>query len=1287
MPLSDNDPNIAVKSTGQAKTVASVMLIMLAGKAAGFLREILISNALGTGNVAAEAYNYASQFPNTFLDVLFASAFTASFIPVFSGYMRKRGRNEAFELANGFITLSLIITAAVTIILMSCSSAVMGLLIGGNSDKDFVAEVIKVGVPLLRTMLPTIVLSAAAYAVTGILQAMDRFNAPAAMSLASNLIIITYFIFFYDRFGITGLAAAFLIGWGGQLLILLPSLRKTGFRYKPRFNLKEPGLKEIGRLMIPVMISSWVIPINIFVNEVSAASVAGGAALRRGYTLYSVITGVLVFSVTNVLFTKFSKQSAASDNAALGESVTGSAKGMLFVLLPLSAGIFVLAYPLIHLVFERGAFTAESTAVTGAALRYYALGMAGFGLHNVLTKAFFALKKAWLPLIASLAAIMVNAALSYALVGAMGTGGPALSSSISITLASLILLVALARDKTVRIKGIFGVDLGKTLVVSVTMAVVTAIAYDTLTVFIGSGGWLREALILVLTVLASVIWYAFGVVFLRVKEATDILTFIKNRRKVSDSNGSSFTPNVLMVTMAFNIGGAETHILELAKALHGKGVAVTVASAGGDYVKEIEDCGIRHITVPLNSKQPGSVLKSYRVLKRTVKDNGINIIHAHARFPAFICGFLCKRLGVRFVTTAHLGFKSTFPYNLLSNWGEATLAVSDDIRDYLASHYGVDTNRVIITVNGVDTGKFHPDIDGSHIVNEFDLSPDKIRLTSISRLDESRSLAAKTLIEIAPELDRLYKNQIEILIVGDGDDAHTVINMAEEANKRIGRRMVILAGRRTDISAFLSKDVTDIMVNVSRSALEAMAAAIPVILSGNEGYQGILTEENAENAAESNFCCRIGCPMTNPELLLNDIIKLINADKEELRKQGIFNREFVKARYSVERMAEDALAVYAMISRPQKRYDAVLSGYYGSGNSGDDEILAAIIDALRETVPGAKIAVLSRNPGETAKGYGVKAIHTFNVLGMYKALKNANLLISGGGTLMQDQTSTKSLLYYLFVINQAKRLGCKVMLYASGVGPLNLPKNRTRAAKALKTVDLITLRDDLSLVTLNNIGVTGVKAVVTADTVFGLKYKNSHPIKQLLDNLGIGEKPYFCVAIRNWKALPEGFEKETASFIRYMDEHFGLTAVYIAMQPRVDMDISKRVMALSGRKGVILTSPMAIDDMLAVVGSAKLTVAMRLHTIIYSAIMGTPVLGLSYDPKVNGIIEMLGQSRYCLGLAEVTASKLEIMAEDLIKESETVSAELLNVSGVLGNRALSTAQLAADLIYRRDINV
>ncbi len=165
---------------------------------------------------------------------------------------------------------------------------------------------------------------------------------------------------------------------------------------------------------------------------------------------------------------------------------------------------------------------------------------------------------------------------------------------------------------------------------------------------------------------------------------------------------------ILMATMGLDIGGAETHIVELSKALKALGHEVAVVSNGGVYVSEIQAAGIRHYSAPLDQRSLTAMFRARRILKRILRRERPDIVHAHARIPAFLCGTLGGRKRYAFVTSCHGVYQVSGMLKLLSNWGEHTLAVSEDIRDYLMEQYGVPEEQIALTINGIDTERFSP---------------------------------------------------------------------------------------------------------------------------------------------------------------------------------------------------------------------------------------------------------------------------------------------------------------------------------------------------------------------------------------------------------------------------------------------------------------------------------------------------------------------------------------------------------------------------------------------------
>jgi len=364
--------------------------------------------------------------------------------------------------------------------------------------------------------------------------------------------------------------------------------------------------------------------------------------------------------------------------------------------------------------------------------------------------------------------------------------------------------------------------------------------------------------------------------------------------------------NILMCLMKLDIGGAETHVVELSKELKRRGYNIIVASNGGVYVRELENAGIKHYVVPLQNKNPLNVFKSFRLLKQIIIDENITLVHSHARIPSFILGKLHNKMGFPFVTTAHWVFTTKYGLKYITDWGQKTIAVSEDIKKYLMDNYNIPEKDIFVTINGIDTEKFSQNTPCDNVRKEFRIKENDNTIVYVSRMDESRSLVAKQLINIAERLDKDIDN-LKIIIVGGGDDYNNVASLAKSANDKIGRNVIFLTGARTDINNIIAAG--NLFVGVSRAALEAMACRKAVIIAGNEGYIGLFDSDKLNQSQLTNFCCR-GCRASDEEILYKDIMDYhlkTDAQKEALAD---FSRQTVLSDYSVKKMADDSVSAY-----------------------------------------------------------------------------------------------------------------------------------------------------------------------------------------------------------------------------------------------------------------------------------------------------------------------------------------------------------------------------------------
>ena len=731
---------------------------------------------------------------------------------------------------------------------------------------------------------------------------------------------------------------------------------------------------------------------------------------------------------------------------------------------------------------------------------------------------------------------------------------------------------------------------------------------------------------------------------------------------------------VLMVLMGLEIGGAETHVVELSKELHREGWDVAVVSNGGVYERELTEAGIRCYHAPLHKRNAFLMARSLGILRRVIREEQPDVVHAHARIPAFLCGILQKQMGFPFVTSAHWVFYVNSILKRVADWGERTVAVSDDIKQYLIDNYGVPAEHISVTINGIDTEKFSPDVSGERVLREFGLDANRPVISYVSRMDESRALVARQLVAIAPRLREAIPG-VQLLIAGGGDVFDEIKAQADAANAAAGKNYIVMTGARTDINEIVAAG--NLFVGVSRAALEAMAAEKPVIVAGNEGYIGLFGEDKLALAQSNNFCCR-GCAMSNEELLYNDIINaLCKLSGDERAALGRYGRQVIQEYYSVTRMARDAEAAYREVLAEHTR--VVLSGYYGFRNLGDDAILLALRDRLAETVPGATLLALSKRPAETREKCGVEAANRFDPFAVRRAIKGASCYVSGGGSLLQDHTSTRSLLYYAALIRMAKYYGKPIMFYANGIGPVETARDRERVRAVAEMADVITLRDTESLDALREMGVKNENIRITADPVYTMPGGDCARGVERLETLGIPtEKPVIGVSVR----FAAGMETNVAEFAKFCDAvSETATVVFLDMQQGADTAASAAVRAKMTAQAYEVSTPYdptAMADMLACMDAV---VSTRLHSMIFAACSGVPVLGVVYDPKVTACANALDMP-LAGDLEHFDAAQALGVLREVLDDRAAYVEKLNAAAGALRERAKGNEAAFVELLAR-----
>jgi polysaccharide pyruvyl transferase CsaB len=361
----------------------------------------------------------------------------------------------------------------------------------------------------------------------------------------------------------------------------------------------------------------------------------------------------------------------------------------------------------------------------------------------------------------------------------------------------------------------------------------------------------------------------------------------------------------------------------------------------------------------------------------------------------------------------------------------------------------------------------------------------------------------------------------------------------------------------------------------------------------------------------------------------------------------------------------------------------IISGYYGFANAGDEAMLTAMIEALTTLEPDVEITVLSGNPRQTQQQHGVDAIHRLNYPEIVGALRQADLLISGGGSLLQDVTSDRSFYYYLSIVMLAKKLGNPVMLYAQGIGPVQGNVARSAMRVIGNMVDLITVRDEGSRDELKTLGVDRPPVYVTADPVLALMPMDRAIGRMLFTKAGveISSKPCIGICVREWQEWVH-YKKVFADVTDILIDKWNAQVIYVPMQWPEDANTARDIAKRSKHSAIVLDEAYTTNEMLAVIGQFDILIGIRLHALIFAAVMNVPLVGVSYDPKIERFLQSLG-CKAAGTLKDITSEKLLAHIEACMSNHDEFKRSLEERMQTLRNDAFRNAELAVELIQQK----
>ena len=704
-----------------------------------------------------------------------------------------------------------------------------------------------------------------------------------------------------------------------------------------------------------------------------------------------------------------------------------------------------------------------------------------------------------------------------------------------------------------------------------------------------------------------------------------------------------------------DVGGAKTHVLSLLRELGKEHKVKLCCFVDGPFADEAREMGI-----PTRILKHRGVFALRRELLDLIRRGEYDLLHCHGSKANVYSAWIRRKLHIPVVTTVHSDPKldylgrpmANISYGVMNRIAlrhrDGWVAVSDSMKELLINR-GYPGDSIWPIYNGIEFPEKLPHRPRGEYLKSLGLDWDEeCVIFGIA----ARIASVKDLPTLVKAFARAVKQtpNARLLIAGDGEQRKSVEALAREL---CPAGTYFFTGWIGDMNSFYHSLDVNMLSSISETfpyaITEGARMRCATISTAVGGVPKLVID------GETGFLVNPG----DDELMADRMI-LLTRDAVLRSELGRKLYDKVKEEYSVSSMAARQKRIYDSVllrrmRMDQGRHGAVICGAYGRGNAGDDSILMTMIRQLRAEDPELPITVLSRNPKQTAAMTGVSSVHLFNFRAAGRAMKKSSLYISGGGSLIQNATSNRSLVFYLASIAQAKKAGCKVMMYGCGIGPVTGERQQAQVKKYLnRYVDLITLRDPESNQTLAEFGVTAPKIRVTADPAM-LMQGDLRAADRYLEQNGMDPNGQYCMfVLRPWGDDARQKVQAICDAAEYVWKKHGLTPVFFSFEPHRDQEIN--AMAASMVQCPCKVLPPISDGtvLCGLIRRMRLVVSMRLHALIFACSQQTRIVGISYDPKVSGFMNYLGSDN-CVELGDVTAEKLSEMIDTTLSEPEMSS--------------------------------
>jgi len=420
-----------------------VIIAILLSKISGLVRDQIMTGYFGV-TYETDAFTWADYIPNLFRILLADSLIIAAFIPIYSEYLKKNEKDKSRIFVNSIVNIMTLVFIIISVIVFIFSPEIGSLLsriAGGQLD------VYKFTV-MSRILIFSLVLMSLSSIATSILNSHNIFTVPSLAPFVMNIVTIIFVILLSGNLGIYSMAAGVMAGSFAHLLVQLPQLRVSPFKYRFIIDFKHEGVRKVFSLMFPILLSLGAVNLNNSVDYFFALNLGEGntTALNLSWRVANLPLGVFSVAIVTVLYPLISRQAAVDDIKGIKESFSLGVREIGFMMLPATAGLAILSYPIIKVLFERYSFGVADTEKVAFILIFHGVGLVFFGLLMILNRVFYAFKNVKTPLKVAGFSILVNLVLDWVLIKFIDVAGLALSTSL-VALVNVVILIVILRKK------------------------------------------------------------------------------------------------------------------------------------------------------------------------------------------------------------------------------------------------------------------------------------------------------------------------------------------------------------------------------------------------------------------------------------------------------------------------------------------------------------------------------------------------------------------------------------------------------------------------------------------------------------------------------------------------------------------------------------------------------------------------------------------------------------------------------------------------------------------------